>query len=94
MERLLPVVFRDFLPNYVWEPLTELSNFFRHLCATDLEVPHLEGLEDKIIVTLCKLEHIFPPRCFDSMEHLLVHLVYKAKVGCPVSFRWMYHFER
>jgi hypothetical protein len=58
MERLLPVVFRDFLLDYIWEPLTELSNFFRDLCATELEVSHLEGLEDKIIVTLCKLEQI------------------------------------
>jgi Transposase-associated domain len=28
MEQLLTVAFCDFLPDYVWEPLTELNNFF------------------------------------------------------------------
>ncbi|KAI9072208.1 hypothetical protein K1719_045836 [Acacia pycnantha] len=31
-------------------------------------------------ITLCKLEMIFPPSLFDSMEHLPVHLAYEAKV--------------
>ena len=28
------------------------------------------------------------------MQHLLIHLMYEAKVGGPVQFRWMYHIER
>ncbi|KAL0449149.1 UNVERIFIED_CONTAM: hypothetical protein Slati_1471300 [Sesamum latifolium] len=39
-------------------------------------------------------EHIFPPTFFDSMEHLIVHLPYEARVGGPVQYRWMYSFER
>ncbi|XP_021297997.1 uncharacterized protein LOC110426972 [Herrania umbratica] len=28
------------------------------------------------------------------MEHLPIHLPYKAKVGAPIQYRWMYPFER
>ena len=43
---------------------------------------------------ICKLERIFPPSFFDSMEHLAIHLPYEAQVGGPVQYRWMYPFER
>ena len=43
---------------------------------------------------VCKLEKIFPPSFFDSMEHLLIHLAYEARVWEPVQYRWMYLFER
>jgi hypothetical protein len=28
------------------------------------------------------------------MQHLLVHLLYEAKIGGPQQYRWMYHIER
>jgi hypothetical protein len=59
-----------------------------------LNVDHIERLEMNIIKTICKLEMIFPPSFFDSMEHLPMHLSFKAKVGGPVQYRWMYSFER
>ncbi|OMO57751.1 Transposon, En/Spm-like protein [Corchorus capsularis] len=94
MQRLLPIAFRDLLSTPIWEAITELSHFFRDICSTDLRVEDMEELETNIVVTLCKLEKIFPPGFFDSMEHLPVHLAYEAKVGGPVQFRWMYPFER
>jgi hypothetical protein len=47
-----------------------------------------------IIEIICKLEMIFPPSFFDSMEHLPIYLPYEAKVGGPVQHRWMYPFKR
>ncbi|GJR66422.1 transposon, En/Spm-like, transposase-associated domain protein [Tanacetum coccineum] len=47
-----------------------------------------------IVVTICKLEKIFPPGFFDSMEHLVIHLVREAILGGPEQYRWMYLFER
>jgi predicted transcriptional regulator YdeE len=35
-----------------------------------------------------------PTGWFNPMQHLLIHLSYEAKVGDPVQYRWMYHFER
>ncbi|XP_078179373.1 uncharacterized protein LOC144573466 [Carex rostrata] len=43
---------------------------------------------------MCKLEKIFPPGFFDSMEHLIVHITYEARICGPISFRWMYKFEK
>ena len=36
----------------------------------------------------------FPPSFFNPMQHLLIHLPCKAKVGGPVQYRWMYHIKR
>src|SRR4051812_28387779 len=47
-----------------------------------------------IPIILCKLEKFLPPSFFDSMEHLLVHLAYKACICGPIQYRWMYPFER
>ncbi|KAI9078171.1 hypothetical protein K1719_039870 [Acacia pycnantha] len=61
--------------------------FFREICASELNVASMP-------ITLCKLDMVFPPSMFDSMEHLLVHLAYNAKVGGSQQYRWMYPFER
>jgi hypothetical protein len=54
----------------------------------------MEKLEKEISVLICKLEKIFPPGWFNLMQHLLVHILYEAKVGGPMQYRWMYHIER
>ncbi|WVZ97071.1 hypothetical protein U9M48_042633 [Paspalum notatum var. saurae] len=40
------------------------------------------------------MEKFLPPRFFNPMQHLFVHLAFEAKVGGPVQFRWMFHIER
>lgn len=94
MQRLLPIAFKDLLPVNVWNVVTEVSQFFRDLCSTTLQVEDVLRLEKNIPEILCKLERIFPPSFFNSMEHLPIHLPYEAKVGGPVQYRWMYPFER
>ncbi|GLU21146.1 hypothetical protein SLE2022_373070 [Rubroshorea leprosula] len=94
MQRLIPVAFRGLLPSATWGPLTDISNFFRSLCSPVIKVTEMQKWEAKIVEIICKLEIIFPPAFFDSMEHLAIHLSYEAKVGGPVQFRWMYPFER
>ncbi|KAL0451592.1 UNVERIFIED_CONTAM: hypothetical protein Slati_1137300 [Sesamum latifolium] len=51
-------------------------------------------LEHSVVIIMCNLEKIFPPAFFHSMEHLIIHLPYKACIGGPVQYRWMYSFER
>jgi hypothetical protein len=94
MQTLIPLAFRDLLPKGIWDALTEISHFFRDICSSKLNVDHIERLEKNIVETICKLEMIFPPSFFDSMEHLPVHLSFEVKVGGPVQYRWMYPFER
>jgi hypothetical protein len=47
----------------------------------------MQKLEKEIPVILCKMEKKFPPRFFNPMQHLLIHLPYEAKVGGPVQYR-------
>ena len=53
----------------------------------------MKRLEEDIPIVLCKLERIFQPSFFDSMEHLPIHLAYEVRVAGPVQYRWMYPFE-
>jgi len=94
MQTLISLAFRDLLPKGIWDALMEISYLFRDICSSKLNVDHIERLETNIIETLCKLEMIFPPSFFDSMEHLPIHLPFEAKVEGLVQYRWMYPFER
>ena len=94
MQRLLPIAFRELLPTNVWQALTELSLFFKDLTSTTITVANMERLERDIPIIICKLERIFPPGFFDSMEPLPIHLPYETRIAGPVQYRWMYPFER
>jgi hypothetical protein len=94
LQRLLPIGMRGHLDPKVLNVITELSSFFRHLCARVLHVDALEKLQAKIITTLCMLETIFPPAFFTVMVHLTVHLPREAILAGPVQYRWMYPVER
>jgi hypothetical protein len=61
MERLLPVMFHEYLDDDVWTALAELSHFYRQLYAKEIKKEMMEKLEEKILVLICKLEKIFPP---------------------------------
>jgi hypothetical protein len=94
MQTLIPLAFRDLLQKGIWDALTEISHFFRDICSSKMNVDHIERLEMNIVETICKLEMIFPPLFFYSMEHLPVHLLFEVKVGGPTQYRWKYPFER
>jgi hypothetical protein len=94
MQTLILLAFHDLLPKGIWDGLSETSHFFRDICSSKLNVDHIERLETNIVETLCKLEVIFPPSFFDSMEHLPIYLPFEAKVGVPVQYRWMYPFKQ
>ena len=59
IERLLPVMVRDYFPDNVWRVLVELSNFFRILCAKELSRTIVAEMEQLAPVLLCKLEKSF-----------------------------------
>jgi len=94
MQQLLPLIARKMEDKNVAIALIELSNFFKELCSKVATPQDFERLQDRIIVTLCRLESIFLPSFFDIMVHLVVHLPYEAKVTGPVIYHWMYNIER
>jgi hypothetical protein len=81
IERILPMMVRGYVPEHVWLALTELSYFFRQLCAKELSRTVITGLERLTLVLLCKLKKIFLPDFFIPMQHLILHLPYEARMG-------------
>jgi hypothetical protein len=71
----------------------EFNYFYRKICAKQISKTMMQKLEKEILVLVCNMEKVFPPRWFNMMQHLLVHLPWEAKVGGPVQFRWMYSQE-
>ena len=51
IHRLLSIAFRS-LPDEVWKPLTEISQFFKDICCNSLKVSDLERTEDIIPIIL------------------------------------------
>jgi hypothetical protein len=94
MQQLLPVASRGLLPDGVTSVLFDLCGYFRELNAKVLYIDGLEKLEERIIMTLCRMEMIFPPGFFTMMVHLVLHLATEAKLGGPVCYRSMYFVER
>jgi hypothetical protein len=94
IQRILPAMTRGYLPEPVWRVLAELSYFFRQLCAKQLSREVCLELEKAAPLLLCKLEMIFPPGFFLSMQHLILHLPREARLGGPVQARWCYPIER
>nr|GEV81153.1 hypothetical protein [Tanacetum cinerariifolium] len=94
LQQLLPLVVRRLLPKHVVAALIELSNFFRILCSKVNSKYDLQKIQDRISLTLCHLEKIFPPSFFDIMEHLPIHLAEEALLAGPVQYQWMYPIER
>ena len=74
LQRLFPIFIRGYLPKEVVEPLVALSRFFQKLCTREVRKSDPREIQDDIIFIMCKLKRIFPPKNFDIMPHLMIHL--------------------
>jgi hypothetical protein len=90
----MPVMFHGYFDVDLWKIFTELSYFYRQICAKQVSKSMIQKLEKEIAILVCKMEKIFSHGWFNAMQHLLVHLPWEAKVGGPAQFRWMYSQER
>ena len=87
VEQLLPFAIWGLLPKNAYEPLIELSMFFRNLCAKSITQEELDILQRQIPYTLSKHEMVFPPTFFDIVVHLVIHLAVGDKVAGLVRHR-------
>ena len=74
IQELIPLAIRKSLPKNVVEALIDLGRFFKQLCSKTNCAADLEKAQEGIVLTICKLEKIFPLSFFDVMEHLSIHL--------------------
>lgn len=76
----MPIAFRGLLIQDVVVNVTELSIVFLTVSASALKYEDFDNLEKDTVKNLCKLEIIFPPDFFYSMEHLPLYLSWECKV--------------
>jgi hypothetical protein len=62
----------------------ELSYFYRQIYTKQVSKAMTQKLEKEIAVLVCKIENVFPPRWFNAMQYLLVHLPLEVRVGGPI----------
>ncbi|KAJ8618010.1 hypothetical protein MRB53_014196 [Persea americana] len=60
MERLMPIAFRDLLDKPIWDPLTDLSRFFRDICSKTLNEKDMSILEKNIIEITFQYRWMYP----------------------------------
>jgi hypothetical protein len=94
IERIMPVMIRGYVDEETWRILSELSFFFRTICARELDREVVQKLHEQAPELLCKLETLLPPGFFNPMQHMILHLAYEALQGGPVSTRWQFGPER
>ena len=94
MQQLLPLAMRKTLLKEVAVVLIDLYAFFKKLYNKGLNVNDLDELQNKVVLTLCHLEMLFPLSFFTVIVHLIVCLVEEVKLGDPVQYRWMQPIER
>jgi hypothetical protein len=94
MQTPISLTYRDLLLKGIWDALVEISHFFRDICSNKLQTQNIKRFKMNIVQIICKLKMIFPLTFFDLIKHLPIHLLFEAKVGRPVQYRWMYPFER
>lgn len=94
LQRKMPIMIRGYVDDETWLVLSELSFFFRQLCAKELDPKVVEKLEKQAPVLLCRLEMLLPPGFTNPMQHIILHLPREALLGANISTRWQYGPER
>jgi hypothetical protein len=62
MERLLSVMLRGYLDTDLWEMFTELSYFYRKLCAKQVSKMMMQKFKKEIPILIYKMEKSIPVR--------------------------------
>lgn len=94
LQQILLTACRNLLERGVCGNIIRLGNLFERICAKVIRVSSILVLKTYGAETLCLLEMHFPPRFFDIMTHLVIHLVKELEVCGPVHAQWCYCVER
>ena len=89
MQQLLPMLLMHTFESQrpLRAAIRQLSIFFNVLCSKVIDRIELSKMKEFIVETVCVFEKYFPPSCFVSMIHLVVHLAEEAQVYGPVRYR-------
>ena len=94
MTSVLPIAIRNVLPVKVHETVMSLYFFFNAIEQKVVDDESLPALDRWIQETLCLMEAFFPPKFFNIMVHLTVHLVQEIHYIGPSYLHQMFPYER
>ena len=94
IEQIMPTAIRHMLKPGPREAIIKIGNFFQRLCSKAIDLSTILDLLECIAEALCLFEMWFPPRFFDIMTHLPIHLVEELYWCGPVHAQWCYLVER
>jgi hypothetical protein len=77
----MSVMFHGYFKPNLWKMFAELGYFYRHICAKQVSKVMMPTLEKEITVLVYKMENVFLPGWFNTMQYLLVHLPWEDRVG-------------
>jgi hypothetical protein len=63
------VMFRGYFKPDLWKIFSELSYFYRQICAKQVSKAMMQRLEKEIAVFVCKMETVFSLVLFNVMQH-------------------------
>ena len=78
---MLPIALRAAKDTEVVDVICALSEFFKELHGKELSLQKLDEIGANVVITLSKMEKMFPPSFFTIMVHLVVHLTEEEKLG-------------
>ena len=64
MQDLLPIALCAVKDAEIVDIISELSTFFKELYAKELHVEKLDELQNNVVITLCRMEKVFPRKLF------------------------------
>jgi hypothetical protein len=65
---------RGYFKADLWKIFAKLSYFYKQICAKQVTKMMMQRFGKEIVVLVCKMKTVFPPKWFNVMQYLLVHL--------------------
>jgi hypothetical protein len=90
----LPIVIRVIKPKFLKMAITRMCYFFSKISQKKFHREELRDLHDFVVETQYQLEMCLPPAFFDTMEHLMIHMVHQIEALGPCYLHEMWSYER
>ena len=92
--QFLLVTLRGILLENVRLTIVKLCAFLNGISQKVIDPNKLTKLQNDVVQCLVRFEMVFPPSFFNTMTHLLVHIVKEINILGPVLLHNMFPFER
>lgn len=90
----LPIAIRAIKPEFLKMAITRMCYFWSRITQKKISKNELNDLHDFVVETQAQLEMCLPPAFFDTMVHLMIHMVHQIQALGPCYLHEMWAYER